>query len=133
MGRTITTKTAMPDQTLPGKRVLIVEDNPVLAFDIHDVISATGVETVGPALDLATGLQLAREHELDAALLDIDLGGEYVWPLARELKQHNVPFAFISAECRRDYLPEPFRDSICLEKPARSQEIVETLASIAKR
>lgn len=105
----------------------------MLAYDIHDLISDVGAQTVGPALDLASGLQLAREEQLDVALLDVDLGGEYVWPLARELRELQIPFAFISAECRKEMLPEPFRDSICLEKPAQSAEILETIASIAKR
>lgn len=112
--------------------MLVVEDNPVLAYDLQDLMSSLGAETIGPALDLTTGLQLARENHLDAALLDIDLGGEYVWPLARELKQHQVPFAFISAECSKQFLPEPFREAICLEKPAQSVEIVRTIANIAK-
>lgn len=92
---------------LPGKRVLIVEDNPALAYHINDSFCDHGAEVVGPALDLLTGLELARENHLDAAVLDIDLGGEYVWPLARELKGHKVPFVFFSAECAGD-LPEDF-------------------------
>lgn len=118
-------------KNLEKRRVLIVEDNPVLAYDLHDLINEVGIETVGPALDLATGLDLAQQEPLDAALLDIDLGGEYVWPLARELRAKEIPFAFISAECRKDMLPEPFRDAICLEKPAPSAQIIATIDAIA--
>ncbi|TMM46137.1 response regulator [Qipengyuania marisflavi] len=118
-------------QKLTGKRVLIVEDNPVLAYDIDDLLVDLEVETVGPALDLTTGLQLARQNQLDAALLDVDLGGEQVWPLARELQQHQVPFAFISARCSLDTLPEQFRAYVCLEKPTPRGKIVETLHGLA--
>ena len=117
-------------QGLPGKKVLIVEDNPVIAFDIKDLLKEFGVEAVGPALDLATGLELARKHHVDAALLDINLGnGDLVWPLAEMLQQHGIPVVFISAECTRKYFPEGFQSFTCLEKPALNDEIVEELAA----
>ena len=118
----------MPER-LPGKRVLIVEDNPALAFDINDIFSDHGAEVVGPAMDLPTGMQLVRDNNLDAAVLDIDLGGEFVWPLARELKGHKVPFVFVSAECT-DRLPEDFFEATCLDKPAPSDMILTTVANL---
>lgn len=118
--------------TLPGKRVLIVEDNPALAYDIDDTLREYGAEVVGPALDLATGMQLARENDLDAAILDIDLGSEFVWPLARELKGHRVPFVFVSAECG-DELPEDFRNVVCLDKPTPALKILETVGDALAR
>ena len=114
---------------LPGKRVLVVEDNPALAYDIDDSLREFGAEVIGPALDLATGLQLARENNLDAAVFDIDLGGAYVWPLALELAGHRVPFVFVSAECG-DKLPDDFRNSVCLDKPAPTRAILETVSSV---
>lgn len=114
-------------QNLPGKRVLIVEDNPALAYDINDSLAEYGAEVVGPALDLSTGLDLARHNKLDGAVLDIDLGGDYVWPLARELQGFKVPFVFVSAQCG-DSLPEDFRNVICLDKPQPTQNILETLS-----
>ena len=113
--------------TLPGKRILIVEDNPILAYDISDLMDEVGAEPVGPALDVGTGMQLVRENDLDAALLDVDIGGEYVWPIAEELERHSVPYVFVSAQCRTDLLPEPFKGRRCIEKPAAHEEIVEAL------
>lgn len=112
---------------LPGKRVLIVEDNPIIAYDISDLVEDTGAEPVGPALDLATGLRLATENQLDAALLDIDLGGEYVWPIAEALDRHEVPYAFVSAQCSADMMPEGFRARPCIYKPAKPSDIVDAL------
>lgn len=115
-------------RNLPGKRVLIVEDNAILAYDIHDFISEIGAEPVGPALDLRSGRELARQTVLDAALLDISLGnGELVWPLAESLRQHNVPVIFISGDCTRKYFPKAFQDFACLEKPASNDEILDEL------
>ena len=113
-----------------AKRVLIVEDNPLLAYDLEDLIRDHGLEPVGPALDLQTGIMLARENQLHGALLDIDLGEDRVWPLARELKSHTVPFAFISAQCSGDMLPPEFADHDCIEKPAEREQIAATVTKL---
>lgn len=118
----------MPER-LPGKRVLVVEDNPALAYDIEDIFSECGAEVIGPALDLPSGLQLARENNLDGAILDIDLGGEYIWPLARELKDHKVPFVFVSADCGEG-MPDDFQGCTCLDKPAPGERILTTIADL---
>ena len=118
-------------QNLPGKRVLIVEDNPLLAFDLKDMMEELGAVAIGPALDLQTGINLLGEHDPDVALLDVDLGGEFVWPLAERLQNRQVPFAFISADCREDLLPDPYRRQVCLEKPATKVEIIELVAELA--
>lgn len=114
---------------LPGKRVLIVEDNPALAYDLKDLLTELGVAPIGPALTLQTGLNLTREHAPDAALLDIDLGdGELVWPLASELQKMEVPVVFISVDCTKKHFPERFQKAVCLEKPATEDRVVEGLA-----
>lgn len=115
---------------LSGKRVLIVEDNPAIAFDLDDLLKSQGATPVGPALDLPSAMELASKNPLDAAILDINLGDDWVWPLAHELKGHTVPFAFISAECSQEELPEDFQDNTCLDKPAREDEIIDTVRSL---
>jgi CheY-like chemotaxis protein len=116
-------------EQLPGKRVLVVEDNAVIALDIDDVLRDFGVDVVGPALDLETGLQLASHQPLDGAVLDIDLGGNFVWPIAAALKTDRVPFVFVSADCGEE-LPRDFSDSICLPKPASSWTIASAVAQV---
>lgn len=112
---------------LPGKRVLVVEDNAALAYDMDDALRESGAQVVGPALDLPTGLQLARENSLDGAVLDIDLCGEFVWPLAHALKRDSVPFVFVSADCGEG-LPNAFKDFTCLGKPATNERILATVS-----
>jgi DNA-binding response OmpR family regulator len=123
---------AMED-SLPGRRVLVVEDNPLLAHDLDDALTERGVKVVGPALDFATGLALVREDSLDGAVLDIDIGGTPVWPIARGLRDDGVPFVFVSADCGKG-LPEDLRGSECISKPARTDAIlVSVAAAIGKR
>lgn len=108
---------------LPGKRVLVVEDNPALAYDIDDALSDCGVLVLGPALTLLIGMDLLRESVVDGAVLDIDLDGQLVWPLARELKKRHIPFVFVSADCG-SRLPADLCDSTCVPKPALSCNIL---------
>ena len=115
---------------LANKRVLVVEDNAILAFNLVDLLEERGAEVVGPALDLDTGLKLAAGNDLDAALLDIELGDVRVWPLAEELHAHSTPFAFISAQCTQEDLPAPFATRVCLEKPAGEEDIVATVSQL---
>ena len=107
---------------LTGKRVLVVEDNPALAYDIDDALSDNGVAVVGPAFSLASGLEMARNHT-DCAVLDIDIAGHFVWPLARQLRSHHIPFVFVSADCQSKFPPD-LAESMCVDKPAPTQAIV---------
>ena len=115
----------------PGRRVLVVEDNPVIAFDIETALRESGAEVVGPAHDIESGLALLRANGLDGAVLDIDLGGEPVWPIARALKQAGVPFVFVSGDCGKG-LPDDFAGAVCLHKPAQAQAIVSSVAMAMK-
>lgn len=113
--------------------MLVVEDNAALAFDIDDALSDNGVEVVGPALDFDTGLALANENELDGAVLDIDIAGQPVWPIARVLKRDGVPFVFVSADCHHG-LPSDLHGALCVDKPAPTESILTSVsAAIAER
>ncbi len=117
---------------LPGKRVLVVEDNPILAFDLDDALRECGAQVIGPALDFASGLALSRADALDAAVLDIDIGGTPVWPIARELQQEGIPFVFVSGDCHKG-LPEDLSGAACLHKPAQADAILATISTVIDR
>ena len=108
---------------------MVVEDNPVLAFDLDDALRESGVEVVGPALDIASGMALVREDTLDAAVLDIDIGGTPVWPIARELKLDGVPLVFVSGDCDKG-LPDDFIGAVCLSKPAQTEAVLTIVAAV---
>ncbi|RYD46101.1 MAG: response regulator, partial [Sphingomonadales bacterium] len=80
---------------LAGLRVLIVEDEPVVAMCLEDILEELGCVTVGPANRLSEGLALA-EGPLDAAILDINLAGERSNAIAQRLHDRSIPFAFAS-------------------------------------
>lgn len=82
------------DEGLSGRRILIVEDDFLIASDLASYFAQLGAEIVGPAGTLAEGLQLVEEAE--AAVLDINLRGETSFPLAEALLVRNVPFVFFT-------------------------------------
>jgi CheY-like chemotaxis protein len=82
--------------TWRGKRVLIVEDEYFLAQDLANHFDGLGAEILGPAGTVADALTLLKSSGLDGAILDINLHGERVYPVADVLRQKRVPFVFAS-------------------------------------
>jgi len=80
--------------TLSGKRVLLVEDEPIIAMSVEDILAELGCVVVGPALSAAAGEELACNEQFDAALLDINMGDGASFPIAEILRQRNIPFSF---------------------------------------
>ena len=105
-------------------RVLVVEDEPVVAMCLEDILEGLGCETVGPVARLAEGLALAENEALGAAILDINLGGERSTPIAEALRRRGVPFAFASGY---GTCPEGFDGPPMIEKPYREAEVVAAL------
>ena len=97
-------------------RILVVDDEPLIAMLAEEWLDELGHETVGPALSLAEALALVEE-DLDAAILDVSLGADTSFALADRLKARDVPFAFATGHAgdARDSdrgavarLPKPF-------------------------
>jgi DNA-binding response OmpR family regulator len=78
--------------SLAGLRILVVEDEALLALDLEEGLLAAGCEVVGPAGTLSQGIRLAGNGPIDAAILDVNLAGEPVFPLARQIAE-NAPLA----------------------------------------
>lgn len=77
------------------KRILIVEDEPVLAMLIEDMVQELGYEPIGPAMTTEAALALTVSEKLDGAILDMNLGGGVPsTPIAESLKSRDVPFIF---------------------------------------
>ncbi len=114
-----------PDGGLRGRRVLIVEDEAFIASDLADYFARLGAEIVGPALTLADGLRLAERAE--AAVLDINLGGEMSFPLAEALLDRRVPFVFFTAYAGVP-VPDHLREVERYLKPASYSRVHRTLS-----
>lgn len=116
--------------TLVGRRVLMVEDDILIALATIDVLESVGCVIVGPALRVKAALELVRSEPLDAAVLDMDIAGEMVWPVAEELQRRGVPFLFLSAYSRRDVAPVQFAAVVRLDKPVRKERLLNSIEAI---
>jgi DNA-binding response OmpR family regulator len=104
-------------------RILVVEDEPLVALQLQSTLEDEGYEVVGPAMTLAEGLRLAQSDKFDLALLDINLGTENSGPIALQLSDRRIPFVFSTGYTDSSTLPEQFRSIMRLQKPYSIEEI----------
>jgi DNA-binding response OmpR family regulator len=101
----------------PEPQVLIVEDEWLLAELLEATVRSLGFNVVGPAATVDSAFDLLERERITMAVLDVSLGGaRRSFPIARKLKERNVPFIFITGYLRTD-LPPEFGDQKLLSKP----------------
>lgn len=115
-----------------GLRVLVVEDEFLVALGLAGDLGALGCDVVGPAANLSAAMDAARQGELDVALLDVTLGGETVFPAAAMLAARGVPFVFCSAFTGRERMPREFMDRPRVAKPFTGLMIAAALAAVVE-
>ena len=103
-------------RTLEGSRILVVEDEMIVSTLLHDLLGAFGCVMVGPAANLAAALEAAAGDGIDAAILDLNLGGVDTYPVAAVLAERAIPFVFASGY-DGGRLQGGFADRPCLQKP----------------
>jgi PAS domain S-box-containing protein len=126
---------APPSDTahLDGKRILLVEDNAVIASEMCDTLARLGCVIVGPGRTLGEALRLAADERADAALLDIDLAGLPVHPLAEFLSVEGTPFAFCTGFAIDHDIRSRWPGIVALQKPVSLPEVASTLAGLLGR
>ena len=115
-----------------SRRILVVEDDFLVATLLAEIFESVGWQVVGPVAHLATALDAAASEGFDAATLDINLGGQTVYPVAEVLDARRVPFVFVTA-CGREALPPSFCGRPHLGKPFAPGELVGTVARLIAR
>jgi DNA-binding response OmpR family regulator len=120
----------MASMTIVQRRILLAEDEFLVALSTTDWLESAGYEVVGPVSRMALALGLARSETLDAALLDINLAGEMVWPVAEALERRGVPFLFLSAYVPLSVIPVKFAAIPRLDKPLDGDRLLRELAAI---
>src|SRR6185312_11558135 len=107
---------------LAGRRILVVEDDWLIAVCIEEALHKLGCTVVGPVSKLDRALELAKSEVFDAAILDITIRGGQVFPVAESLRSRGIPFVFASGY--GDWaLPASFQGQTRLTKPFTADEL----------
>ena len=118
-----------PEAAVQGRRVLVVEDEPLIALEIEAELAAAGATVLGPVGIKEDAARLIETEPLDAALLDATLAGKPVDALAAALDARDVPFAFTSGHGPAE-LPEGFRDRPLLGKPFNAEALLDLISAL---
>jgi DNA-binding response OmpR family regulator len=111
---------------LDGKTILLVEDEFLLALHIEELLHSRGGTVLGPFRMLDDAMRAAQHEEFDFAILDVNLNGTMVYPLADDLLARGIPFLFLSGYTLSN-LPERFRGVTRLNKPCDPALLIATL------
>jgi CheY-like chemotaxis protein len=112
---------------LAGKRILLVEDEMLVAVLIEDLLEDLGCTTLGPFGTLKAALEAAETEIFDLAVLDVNLGGERAYGVAELLSHRNIPFLFLSGY-GQSAMPADRPDWKVCSKPFRREELASALA-----
>ena len=120
----------MVDRTLSGCRILVVEDEFMLADELHMVLEAAGALVLGPVGSVEEALRcIAMASTIDGAILDVNLDGELVFPVADHLAARGVPFLFTTGY-DRSIFPARFAEAPHCEKPVPIHQVTRTIGRI---
>lgn len=120
----------MTDPT-KAPRILVVEDEYLIRMLLEDMLADLGYEIVGAVGTIAEASDLAAKAEFDLAILDVNVDGKEIYPVAEILSQRGVPFVFVSGYGEGS-LAEPFRGRPSLQKPFQAEQLKTTLEGLLK-
>ena len=118
---------------LSGLRVLVLEDSFLVAEVIAETLEAGGCDVVGPVSRVDSALPIARDEPLDGAVLDVNLAGEFSFPVADTLAERGVPFLFVTGYSDLEVLPSRFRKAPMMHKPFAPDELAELTSARFRR
>ncbi|SFQ07931.1 Response regulator receiver domain-containing protein [Mesorhizobium sp. NFR06] len=113
-------------------RVLVVEDEWLIADDSAATLRRAGHQVVGPAPSVKAALECLSRHEINAALLDVQLFDETSFRIADQLQDRNIPFAFVTG-CDDSKLPVRYAKVPVLQKPVLPHSLLEMIAQLASK
>jgi len=118
--------------TFHGRRVLLVEDEWLIALDIGDILERWGCTVVGPAANVAAALAIIEEKLPDAAILDVHLNGETSERVADTLRDRGCPFIVLTAY-QRHHLVGALGEALLLRKPVDEDRLQQHLIALLRK
>jgi CheY-like chemotaxis protein len=119
-----------PSRRASGLRVLLVEDENLVALLLGDMLAELGHTVVGPVARLGKALEIAQREAFDVAILDVNINGEKAYPIAEALAARGIPFVFSTGYDKKS-LREPYSDRPALQKPFERHDLQRLLAELA--
>jgi DNA-binding NtrC family response regulator len=118
---------------LDGLKVLVVEDEMLIAAEMEATLEDLGCQVVGPFGRVDQALEALEDAEVDAAVLDVNVRGEMIFPVAEKLQALGVPMVFCTGYADLPNLPEPLRNQVRISKPCSATNVEKALrAQVAK-
>jgi len=121
----------VPEGALAHRRVLVVEDEYFIADDMVRVLQKLGADVVGPVQTAEKAMALLQDSPVDVAVLDINLRGRMVFPVADALRDRGVPFVFATGYSEAA-VPPDYSDVPLWEKPFQPEELARALPGIMR-
>ncbi|MEM1195816.1 MAG: response regulator [Pseudomonadota bacterium] len=113
-----------------AQRILVAEDEPVIAFDLCDTVEEAGYVVEGPHSGVSSAMDALAEGKPDLAILDVTLEDGAVFPLARKLMAENVPVIFHSGSLAREELEARFPQTPALTKPVPPAQLLGEVVGV---
>ena len=114
----------MTEADLSGQRVLVVEDEPLIAVDMIDQLNELGADCIGPALTLQEALDLVESEHFNCAILDVRVGSDNVFPVARRLTEKRIGFVFHTGDGDETALQNDWPGCRVIKKPATPASLI---------
>lgn len=119
-----------PERTMSRKRILVVEDEMVVAMLVEDMVDELGHEVAGVISRVDEAMNLVDSGTFDLAILDVHLNGRLIFPFADALAERNIPYIFATGYGERGILPEHCRRPV-LPKPFRIEDLKHALVHLS--
>ena len=120
------TESVTSESDLNGLRILVVEDEAAISLLLEDMLLDFGCEVIGPAARLSAALEAVAREQVDLAILDVNVAGEPIYPVAEALAQRSIPFVF-STGYGSAGIRDAFRDRPVLQKPFAQYDLKQKL------
>lgn len=116
-------------QTFAGLSVLLVEDEYLIALDAEQILKDLGVEKVEVVASFKDAEKRAADGQFDVAVLDVNINGQFSFPIATTIGRRGIPFVFASGYELQGRLESEFDDAVCITKPYTSDRLKDALST----
>lgn len=121
----------MNDSSKSQPRILVVEDEYLIRMLLEDMLADLGYDVAGAVGTIAEASELAANGDVSAAVLDVNLDGQEIYPVAAILAKRGLPFVFVTGYGENSLI-DPYRDRPALQKPFQAEQLKAALEKLLK-